>query len=56
MQAVLEFDNMPVSCKECVLSFKRDNDWLCAGCEIKLFVDFDGDSRHKYCPLKPVKE
>lgn len=43
----------PKNCFECVLSFKRNGTWLCAGTNIKVFIEdhLTSDKRPEFCPL-----
>jgi hypothetical protein len=54
MEAVLEFEVMPSSCKYCVLSTKKCEEWVCAGHEIKFVLDFDAEEIPLFCPLKKI--
>lgn len=48
----------PKNCFECVLSFKRDDSWLCGGVRVRKEVDLTTtlSDRPIFCPLKIVDE
>ena len=58
--AVLEFNYMPNNCRECTLSTKNNfasgMAWVCAAFDNRKDIDFSGDERAKFCPLKEVEE
>jgi hypothetical protein len=48
----------PKNCFECILSFKRDNKWFCAGFCHKQLVNIDPEISHRpsFCPLKIIDD
>lgn len=48
----------PKNCFECILSFKRDNEWICAGLHCKKLVNADPkiSNRPYFCPLKIIDD
>ena len=54
-KVILELGVMPTSCSECVLSGKVEGKWVCCAFNYKLYIDFNGNGRHKRCPLKEIE-